>query len=330
MGRYLVKRLMLMVPVLFVISLVNFALYSFAPGDPVTLMMNPILATSGAGSRMTMEKLDKMIETQREIRGLNRPWYVRYVFWLGELARGNLGRSMVSKKPVSEIIGDFTWPSVQLNLLSIALSAFLGVALGVLQAVRKYSLFDYTAAFFSFFYVSMPGFFLAMLLIYIFALVLGWLPTSGYETVGMPFSFWDRIRHLILPAATLSFGGLPYIMRITRTAMLEVMGEDYIRTARAKGLSEKFVMLKHALRNCLIPVTTLVGGMLMWLFGGSVIVETVFAWPGLGLLFIRVVRERDYPVIMGLVMISSLLSIVVILLTDVVYTMVDPRVRLER
>ena len=126
MGRYLVKRLMLMVPVLFVISLVNFALYSFAPGDPVTLMMNPILATSGAGSRMTMEKLDKMIETQREIRGLNRPWYVRYVFWLGELARGNLGRSMVSKIPVSEIIGDFTWPSVQLNILSIALSTFLG------------------------------------------------------------------------------------------------------------------------------------------------------------------------------------------------------------
>ena len=255
---------------------------------------------------------------------------MRYVLWLGELARGNLGRSMVSKIPVSEIIGDFTWPSVQLNMLSIALSTFLGVALGVLQAVRKYSLFDYTAAFFSFFYVSMPGFFLAMLLIYIFALVLGWLPTSGYETVGMPFSFWDRLRHLILPAATLSFGGLPYIMRITRTAMLEVMGEDYIRTARAKGLSEKLVMLKHALRNCLIPVTTLVGGMIMWLFGGSVIVETVFAWPGLGLLFIRVVRERDYPVIMGLVMISSLLSIVVILLTDVVYTMVDPRVRLER
>ena len=330
MARYLVKRLMLMIPVLFVISLLNFGLYSMAPGDPVTLMMNPVLGVAGAGKRMTMERLEAMIETQREIRGLNRPWYERYGLWLGALARGNLGHSMVSKLTVREIIGDHAWPSVQLNILSIGMSAGLGVALGVLQAARKYSLFDYTAAFFSFFYVSMPGFFLAMLLIYIFALVLGWLPTGGYETVGMPYSFWDRLRHLILPAATLSFGGLPYIMRITRTAMLEVMGEDYIRTARAKGLSEKFVMLKHALRNCLIPVTTLVGGMVMWLFGGSVIIETVFSWPGLGMLFIRVVRERDYPVIMGLVMISSILSVIVILLTDVVYTIVDPRVRLER
>ena len=330
MTTYLIKRLLLMIPVLLIITLLNFFLYSIAPGDPATLMMNPMLGQTGTGQRMTMERLNEMIETQREIRGLNRPWWVRYWLWLGELARGNLGQSMVSSQSVTELIGSHAWPSIQLNLIGIVLSTVLGITFGVVQAIKKYSLFDYTAAFFSFFYVSMPGFFLAMLLIYLVALRLGWLPTSGYETVGIDSTLMDRLRHLILPAATLSLGGMPYIMRITRTAMLEVLGQDYIRTARAKGLAERVVTRKHALRNCLVPVTTLVGGMVMWLFSGSIIVETVFQWPGLGLLFIRVVGERDYPTIMGLVFVSSLLAIFVVLLTDIAYTWIDPRVRLDQ
>ncbi|MDA0990231.1 MAG: ABC transporter permease [Verrucomicrobia bacterium] len=330
MTRYFVSRLLFMFPVLLAITFLNFALYSIAPGDPVTMMMNPLLGASGTGQRMTIERVRAMVDVQRELRGLNRPLPERYWLWLGELLQGNLGLSMITSRPVVQIIGQYAWPTIQLNLIGITLSTALGIGLGVAQATNKYSAFDHAAAGFSFFYLSMPGFFLALLLIYLFALVLGWLPTGGYSTIGEVPNLSDRLWHLILPATTLSLGGLPFVMRITRTAMLEIMGQNYISCARARGLSERVVVLKHALRNCLIPVITLVGGMVMWLFSGSIIVESVFTWPGLGLLFIRVVGERDYPVIMGLVLITSLLSVTVILLTDIAYTIVDPRVRLER
>jgi peptide/nickel transport system permease protein len=329
MTRYLLKRISFMIPVLLLITLINFFLYSITPGDPVTMMMNPMF-TSGSGQRMTAERMQAMIETQREALGLNKPWWERYWLWLGAIAQGNLGQSMVSSSSVRELIAAHLWPTLQLNLISVGLSAVLGVGLGVLQAVRKYSRFDYTAAFLSFFFVSMPGFFLALLLIYVFALLLGWLPTGGYETVGMPYSLSDRLSHLVLPVLTLGLAGVPYIMRVTRTAMLEVMNQDYVRSARAKGLAERGVIWGHALRNCLIPVTTVMGGLVIWLFSGSVIVESVFTWPGMGLLLLRVVGERDYPVIMGIVLVTSALSVVVFLATDVVYTIVDPRVRLEK
>jgi len=326
---YLAKRLLWMIPILLAITFLNFLLYNLAPGDPVTMMLNPALGATGTGARMTLEQIERFIEVQREIKGLNRPWYERYWLWLAQVARGNLGRSMVSSGTVAEIILSHAWPTIQLNLLGIVISAVFGVALGLLQAIYKYSIFDYVAAFLSFFYVSMPGFFLALILIYVFALRLGWLPTDGITTFGVSYSLGDRLWHLILPAATLSLGGLPSMMRITRTAMLEVLSADYIRTARAKGLVERIVMLRHALRNCLIPVTTLVGGMVMWTFSGSIVVERIFQWPGLGLLFLRVVGEQDYSTIMGLVLINSMISVLVILLTDIAYTVVDPRVRLE-
>jgi peptide/nickel transport system permease protein len=329
MARYLVRRLLLMIPVLILLTLSNFLLYSIAPGDPASAIVNEALI-SGALANMTAEEVEEMIQTQRELLGLDRPWYERYVIWLGSVMRGNLGESMVSSRTVAELIGARIWPTLQINLISLFITTVLGPVLGILQAIKKYSFFDYVAAFSSFFYVSMPGFFLAMLLVYIFGILLNWFPTGGYSTPGVETDFLDRVRHLALPTATLSLGGLPLMMRITRTAMLEVLSQDYIQTARAKGLREWVVTTRHALRNCLIPVVTVLGNRVMWLFSGSVIVETVFRWPGMGSLFIRVVAERDYPTIMGIVLLTSVLSVVVILVVDILYTIVDPRVRVER
>ncbi|MAS38092.1 MAG: hypothetical protein CL610_29115 [Anaerolineaceae bacterium] len=329
MVKYIVRRLLLMVPVLLGISLLNFMLYINAPGDPVSIMLNPLLMEEAGGGVGQARATEEMIEAAKERLGLNRPWPVQYVDWLTNLLQGDFGDSFVNPEPVSAVIGRALWPTLQINLVALLVSTIIGVGIGVLQGVYQYSWFDYIASFLSFFYISMPGFFLALLAIYIFSIQLNWLPPAGYQTVGIPPTFGDHVRYMILPTLVLALGGAPGLMRYTRTAMLEVIHQPYITTGYAKGLRSRTVVLRHAFRNTLIPVLTTLGSRLPLLISGSVIIEQIFDWPGMGQASLRATFGRDYPVLMGLIMMGSLITLIAILITDLAYTLVDPRVRLD-
>lgn len=324
MARYIFKRLLIFIPVIFIISILTFALYSAAPGDPITAMYSHLLI-DGSDQVLTDEALASM----RARMGLDQPWPVRYGIWLSNVLQGDLGRSLISQRPVGEIIGKALWPTLQLNLGAIAVGATLGILLGVLQGLRQYSVIDYVLSFFSYLYISLPSFFLALVLIYIFSLNLGWLPPAGYETVGIAPTWQDRARHLILPMMTLSLAAAPGLMRYTRTAILEVIRQPYTVTAKAKGLHNRVITWVHIFRNSMIPVITYLGGVLAGLFSGSVIIEQIFAWPGMGRLAIRATFERDYPLLMGLTLLSAVILVLSILLVDIVYAMVDPRIRYD-
>ncbi len=288
-------------------------------------MLNPIILEEGGSVRLTQE----YIEVAKERLGLNDPWPVRYGRWLLEISRGNFGKSITLGAPVADLISKAAWPSIQLNLVALFISTVVGIGVGLIQALRQYSILDYVSSFLTFFYISMPGFFLGLILIYLFALQLDWFPAAGYATFGVEPTLRDRLHHLVLPAATLALGGAPSLIRITRTTMLEVLGQPYVTTARSKGLQERIVILRHAFHNGLIPVVTVLGGCIPALLSGSFIIEQVFQWPGLGTLALRSVGERDYPVIMALVFVTSFLSLLAILITDIIYTLVDPRIRYD-
>jgi peptide/nickel transport system permease protein len=329
LGKYILRRLLLMIPVLLGITIFNFVLYLSAPGDPVSVMMDPILLSEAGGAVGTGRLSTDDIAKAKERLGLDRPWPVQYVEWLGNMLQGNLGNSFITNAPVSKIISDALGPTLEINIIALLLSTVVGVGLGIVQAIKQYSWIDYIASFLSFFYISMPGFFLALILIYIFSIKLTLLPPAGYSTTGVPWSLGDHLRYLILPTITLALGGAPGMMRYTRTAMLEVIHQPYITTGYAKGLTNRAVILRHAFRNTLIPVLSTLGGRLPLLISGSVIVEQIFAWPGMGQASLRATFERDYPVLMGLVIMTSVLTLITILITDLAYTIVDPRIRLD-
>jgi peptide/nickel transport system permease protein len=329
LSKYILRRLLLMMPVLLGVSIFNFMLYLNAPGDPVSIMMNPILVSEAGGAVGTGRISTEDIAKAKERLGLNQPWPLQYVEWLGKLVQGDLGNSFITNAPVSKIISDALVPTLEINVIALLLSTIIGVGLGIVQAIKQYSWLDYVASFLSFFYISMPGFFLALVLIYLFAIKLELLPPAGYSTTGISWSLGDHLRYLILPTLTLALGGTPGLMRYTRTAMLEVIHQPYITTGYAKGLSDRTVILRHAFRNALIPVLSTLGGRLPLLISGSVIVEQIFAWPGMGQASLRATFQRDYPVLMGLVMMTSVLTLVTILITDLAYTVVDPRIRLD-
>ena len=324
MTRYILKRIFFFIPVLFVISVLNFALYSAAPGDPVTVMYSHLI-DEGGDQMLTDEALTNI----RARLGLDKPWPVRYAIWMGNVLQGDLGRSMISQRPVIEVIGKALGPTLQLNIVALSVGVMLGVLLGVMQGLRQYSIIDYILSLTSYFYISLPGFFLALLLIYVFALQLGWLPSAGYETIGVPSTLGDRLRHMILPVATLALGTAPGLMRYTRTSVLEVVRQPYTVTAKAKGLAQRTITWGHVVRNSLIPVITHLGSILPALIGGTVIIEQIFDWPGMGRLAIRAAFERDYPMLMGLVLLSSLILVISILLVDLIYAIVDPRIRYD-
>lgn len=324
MARYIFKRVLFFIPVLIVISFLNFALYSAAPGDPVTVMYSHLIE-EGGDQMLT----DDALANIRARLGLDKPWPVRYAIWMGKILQGDLGRSMISQRPVVEVIGKALGPTLQLNIVALSVGVLLGVLLGVVQGLRQYSVIDYIFSLVSYFYISLPGFFLALLLIFFFALQLGWLPSAGYETVGVPSTLADRLRHMVLPVATLALGTAPGLMRYTRTSVLEVVRQPYTVTAKAKGLSQRTITWGHIVRNSLIPVITHLGSILPALIGGTVIIEQIFDWPGMGRLAIRAAFERDYPMLMGLVLLSSLILVISILLVDIVYALVDPRIRYD-
>lgn len=318
MGAYLVRRLAISVPVLLGITLAVYVIISLAPGDPVDALVNPeAVAALGPDFR----------EQQREALGLNQPIIVRYAIWLKEAARGNLGYSFMDRQSISAKIGERLAPTLGLMLTAQIIAILIAVPLGVLSAIKQYSLIDYTTTVLGFAAISVPSFFLGLAGIYAFALKIPILPAAGMQTVGQPVSLSDFLWHLILPALVLGLAEAAPLIRYTRSSMLEVIHQEYIRVARGKGLRETTVMYQHALRNALSPLITVIALGLPRLLGGAVIVESVFAWPGIGTLALTAVQARDYPVIMAINLISAVTILLSNLFADVLYAVIDPRIK---
>jgi len=317
MSGYIARRLFICVPVLIGVTLFIFILIDCLPGDVVAAMMAPEAPTSQAALKAMRERL-----------GLDRPWPVRYGEWLLRLTQGNLGYSYFELKPVNQLLKSYLGPTLELMGLSLAASFILGLLLGTLAAVRPYSFLDNILTVFGFAGRSLPDFFLALVLIYIFALRFKVLPVSGMQTPGI-WSFSDHVQHLILPMMTLTLLRVVVFMRYTRASLLEELHCDYIRTARAKGLPERTIIWKHALRNGLIPIITILGVNIPILFTGAVVTETIFQWPGLGMLYVVSVRHRDYPVVMALSLLTAVAVLLSNLIVDIGYALIDPRVRYE-
>ncbi len=302
------------IPILFGITILSFAIMKAAPGDPMALMMDP---TISAGDR------EKFIEKY----GLDEPEPVQYLKWLGNMVQGDFGTSIVRKgTPVTDLIMARLPNTLLLMLVSTILALLISIPLGVLSARRPYSKLDYGITFTSFIGLAVPNFWLGLILIMFLAVNLGWFPTGGVMTLNADFSLWDRIHHLILPAFVLATADMAGLTRYTRSSMLDVLRQDYMRTARAKGFKENRVVYKHGLRNGLLPVITIFGLMIPSFIGGAVVTEQIFSWPGLGKLFVDSAFQRDYPVIMAMTVISATLVVIGNLVADILYAMVDPRI----
>jgi peptide/nickel transport system permease protein len=318
MTTYILRRILISLPIILVITLVVFLLASLMPGDAVMAMIS---------SETPLES--DLIKLRQGQLGLDLPLHEQYGLWLGNLLRGSLGYSFQTGEPVGQMIMARIPATLELMGVSLLISVFLGVILGTVSALRQYSALDYGLTLFGFTGISIPDFFLGMILIFVFALRLQWFPTSGMVTAGTEFSWSDNLRHLFLPALALALVRMSVFMRYTRASVLEVVNDDYVRTARAKGMTELAVTRRHILRNGLIPVITVIGINLTVLFAGSAIIETIFQWPGIGMMFINAVSLRDSPVIMGYVLVSAFVVLIANLLTDVTYSWADPRIRYE-
>lgn len=316
MTRYITQRLLILPLLLLAVSILIFVMINLAPGDPVTIMINPELPPSVA-------------DVRKEALGLNRPIAVRYVLWLGQVLQGNLGYSYVDHEPVAKKILDRLGNTVTLMGTGLALALLFGIPLGVYAAVKRYSISDYALTIGAFAAVSIPHFFLGLLLLYFFSLRLDIFPVGGMYDIGVEHSIPELMRHLVLPAIVLALEQLAIYMRLVRGSLLEVLGTDYVRTARSKGLTERVVVVRHALRNGLLPVLTRLGFSFRWIFSGAVVTEQVFTWPGIGLLTIRALEGRDYPVIMGINLIAAGLVMIGNLIADIMYGIADPRIRYE-
>ncbi len=322
MWMYLTKRLLGMAPMLVGITLVSFFVIHLAPGSPTDLQTQ----MSPKASIEARERLEKLY-------GLDQPIHIQYAKWLERMVRLDFGYSFSPDgRPVWDKIRERLPITILINLLSLGLILVVAVPIGIVSALRPDGLFDKATTVFVFIGFAVPTFWLALLCMMLFGIHLGWLPISGiasyyeHQLSGLDW-FLDRAKHLLLPVLISAFGGLAGFSRYMRSNMLEVMGQDYITTARAKGLSERRVILKHALRNALMPVVTILGLSLPALIGGSVIFESIFAIPGMGQLFYQSVMARDYPTIMGALVIGSVLTLAGNLLADIAYALVDPRIR---
>ena len=318
-GRWILRRLAISVPVFFGITLLTFVLVRLTPGDPVLYLIDPA-AMSGAP--------EEYVAARRTELGLDRPAAVQYAAWLRELAQGNLGYSYVNGRPVLAMITERVEPTTRLMGTALLFALLIGIPLGVVAALKQYSALDYGIAVLSLAVISTPAFFLALGAIYVFSLRLDLTPIGGMGTIGRAPNLLDAARHLTLPAGILALSLTGPIVRYTRASLLEVLTQDYLATARAKGLRQRVVVTRHALPNALIPIISVVGVMIPLLFGGSVIVEQIFSWPGMGQLILAAIGQRDYPVIMGITMVIAVLVLAFSVLTDIAYTMVDPRIRI--
>ena len=323
---YALRRVVLAAPLLIGITFISFVVIHLAPGEPVELQTGDLGMKSSAQAR----------ESLRKLYGLDQPLHVQYWNWLTRIVRLDFGRSFAPDgKPVLQKIGERLPITLFLNIIEMLLILAMAVPIGVLSATRQYSVFDKITTIFVFVGFATPDFWLALLLQILLGVQLDWLPISGLRDINWEYlSFWkqqwDFLKHLILPVLVATFGGLAGFSRYMRQSMLEVVRQEYIQAARAKGLSEQAVIGKHALRNALLPVVTILGLSLPGLIGGSVIVEWIFAIPGMGQLMVQAVFARDYPVIMGNLVIVSTLTLLANLLADISYGLVDPRIRVGR
>ena len=312
MWKYILKKLLLAIPVLLGITIIDYAIMSLA-GSPLDMLVGP---------RITQESI-----ALRAARwGLDQPIWVQYWNWLVELLHGNLGYSYKSYQPVSELIGSHIGPTLLLMGVSSVLGFAIAIPAGIYSAVHRYKKRDYAVVSASFILSSIPGFFLALILIYLFTVRLGWLPSSGMVPPGVGGGAADVARPLVMPSIVLAVGVAGTNIRYIRSSVLEIMGMDYLRTATAKGIGHGLVIRRHAFRNALLPIVTVIGMQVPVLFGGAVIVEQVFSWPGLGLITMSAVTGRDYPVIMGVCLLSAVVVLVSNLVTDIVYALVDPTI----
>jgi len=317
MQRYILRRLIIAVPVMFIISIMTFGFANAVPGDPVSAMADPEML-KGAGGDALRERL-----------GLDKSVPVRYGIWLREILTGNLGYSYHSGEPVTRVIGRAVLPTVELTAVSFVLSVVLGTVFGVIAALRQYSIYDYSLTVFSLFGLSIPTFFFALLALWVFVAVFPLMPSHGMVTAGEPFNIIDNLYHLALPALVLSIDTMATNTRYARTAMLEVLNSDYVRTARAKGMSEYNVIGRHAFRNAIMPLITITTLRLPFLFSGALLIEFMFAWPGMGRLSVEAIYLRDYTLLMGLTLIVTGMVLFANLLADILYTFADPRVRVS-
>ncbi len=323
MREYILKRLLMMVPLFFGITLITFSVIHLAPGGPVEVQ-----------TEMSYKSSAEARENLKRLYGLDKPLHEQYAAWLGRFARLDFGTSFVDGRPVIEKIAETIPITLTINLLGLALIFIIAIPLGVLSAVRQHSLFDRISTMVVFIGFSTPTFWLALLCMILFGVYMGILPISGFrsiDTSGMNLvqKGLDIGRHLILPVGVSAFGGIAGLSRYSRSSMLEVIRQDYIRTARAKGLSERTVIVRHALRNALMPIVTILGLSVPGLIGGSVIFETIFAIPGMGQLFYSSTMSRDYPTIMGILVIGAALTLIGNLIADISYALIDPRIRVR-
>ncbi len=320
MFSYILRRVVGAIPLIFGVLTLTFFIIRLAPGDPASFFIQPGVSP-------------KVAEQMREQYGLNDPLVVQYFKWLGNILQGDFGRSFSRHQPVFDVILEAVPITISLALIGITMQFVFGILLGVISAVKQGTKLDRMLTVSALFIYSMPEFWLSLMLIIVFSLKLGWFPASnlnsiGADSLGTVEFILDRLHHLVLPIFVLSLGGIAGLARYVRGQMLEVIRQDYIRTARAKGLGEKIVIFKHALRNALLPVVTILGGSLPALFSGALFIEVIFAIPGMGRIVVEAVFARDYPLIIANTFISGTLIILGNLLADVLYGIVDPRIKL--
>ena len=309
MFQYIIRRLLLIIPVLLGVLFLTFVLMYMIPGDPVLTMLG-------------QHADDEIIERIRAELNLDEPWYIQFYNYIKRTLRGDLGRSYISNQEVTEALRQKLPNTFKLAIAAVVISTVMGVLIGIISAVFKNTWIDHAAMTFALLFISTPIFWFGMVLIYIFSMLLGWTPVSG---MGEGFS----LRHIILPAVTLGSRFAAFLARYTRSVMLEVIKEDYIRTARSKGIREFKVIFKHGLRNALIPVVTVIGMNFASLLNGSVLTETIFAWPGFGRYIVTAIKKRDFQVIAGCVWVGALIFVFINLIVDIIYVSLDPRIKYE-
>ncbi len=315
MGKYIIKRILIAIPVLIGITIIDYAIMCLA-GSPLAMLQGPRVSQAA-------------VEAREIALGLDRPFYIQYLVWLGQLLKGNMGYSIKTYQPVAQMIASHLGPTLLLMGVSLLVGLLMAVPAGIFSAVHQYSKGDYTVVTISFLGSSIPGFFLSLLLIFLFTVKLKWLPSSGMTTLGTDSGALDVARHMVMPVLVLAFSTAGTNIRYIRSAVLEILQQDYLRTAKAKGIGHFLVINKHALRNALIPIITVIGMEIPVLFGGQVIIEQIFSWPGLGLMTMSAITNRDYPVIMGVCLLSAVVVLVGNLITDILYAFADPTIQLQ-
>lgn len=316
MLQYIVRRLLQMIPLILVISFISFGIYQLSPGDPVKSYVP-----------REQQQDPEALERMRTQLGLDKHWTVQYVRWMGKMVQGDLGRSMITGEPVLERFGQAIPNTLKMTVTAWAFSTVVAVAIGVISATRRYSFADQVTTILSFAGIAVPNFFLGILLLLLFSVNLRWFPSGGMGPVGQQAGLLTSLKYLTIPVLALGLTEVAGTSRYLRSSLLEVLKQDYIRTARAKGLSERIVIYKHALRNALMPVVTFMGLGLPGFIGGALVVERLFSWPGMGRVTVEAVFQKDYPMIMAANIIFAVFTVLGNLIADLLYAVVDPRVK---